>query len=143
MNKNPTSLNNAPANSSDRSDSCIAFSSRSCHYFEADNFAVPYHSWALRGVHKIAFSGRWSDATRVTGVRMAPIFSKADDGETQIRSSAKTGNGEGNVRTKAVLPRRVWSQRKERPVGNHSLKSVKTITMRARRSFKMCKSFST
>lgn len=80
---------------------------------------------------------------RVIGVRMELISTIAEAGETQIRSRAKTGNAVGKVRINAVLPRRVWSQRKGRPVGNHSLKSVNKITVSVRFCSNAVKSFLT
>ena len=80
---------------------------------------------------------------RVSGVRKQVIFATAAAGETQIRSSAKTGKADGNVRIRAVLPSREWIQRNERPVGSHSLKSLIKITIRERSSAKTSRSFFT
>ena len=53
----------------------------------------------------MAFNGRWSEATRASGVRTQKTLTSAAGGDTQIRSKANTGNAAGNVRTKAHFPK--------------------------------------
>jgi len=69
---------------------------------------------------------------RVRGVRRQCRLTSVEDGDTHMRSRAKIGNFEGNVRTSAVFPNWVWIQRSERPVGSHSLKSLSKMTTRVR-----------
>jgi len=80
----------------------------------------------------IAFTGRWSEATRVSGELIIDRSTSDDAGETQIRSRQKTGKYDGKVRRRRVSPKYLCIERSGRPAGSHSLISLRTTNMSAR-----------
>ena len=75
-----------------------------------------------------AMSGRWSDATRASGLAWRRNRRRQPTGEIQIRSSANTGRRAGNVGGAPGFSRKcACSQRNGRPHKYHSFRSPMRI----------------
>src|SRR4030095_15402238 len=75
----------------------------------------------------VATSGRWSEATRVTGVVWGCTLISAAQGLTQTRSRENSGKNDGKLRKHGALPNSSLKRRIGAPRGNHSFRSSRAI----------------